>query len=140
MFLSLYSWNIAELTLSNNHSLTLIDIVISVLIRFTACDYIHWYQLITLPGHLSSPSVFSGVRVTRSLVLCIVFCKSLFVLFSSFFWPLCFQSFFNLQLLITILISSNFSYLMTRVYNTGMCLFIKMHFPKKILVSILSWL
>jgi hypothetical protein len=27
-------------------------------------------ELLTLPEHLSSPSVFSGVRVTRSLVLC----------------------------------------------------------------------
>jgi hypothetical protein len=27
----------------------------------------------TLPGHLSSPRVFSGVRVTRSLVLCVCF-------------------------------------------------------------------
>jgi hypothetical protein len=27
----------------------------------------------TLPEHLSSPSVFSGVRVTRSLVLCVCF-------------------------------------------------------------------
>ena len=31
--------------------------------------------------HLSSPPVFSGVRVTRSLVLCVCFFKSLFVLF-----------------------------------------------------------
>ena len=30
-------------------------------------------ELPTLPGHLSSPLVFSGVRVTRSLVLCVCF-------------------------------------------------------------------
>jgi hypothetical protein len=36
-------------------------------------------ELITLPEHLSSPPVFSGVRVTRSLVLLIVVCP--FVLF-----------------------------------------------------------
>ena len=29
-----------------------------------------------------------GVRVSRSLVLCVIFCKSLFVLLSFFFWPL----------------------------------------------------
>jgi hypothetical protein len=29
--------------------------------------------LLTLPEHLSSPPVFSGVRVTRSLVLCVCF-------------------------------------------------------------------
>jgi len=28
-------------------------------------------ELLTLPEHLSSPPVFSGVRVTRSLVLCV---------------------------------------------------------------------
>jgi hypothetical protein len=38
-------------------------------------------ELVTLPEHLSSPSVFSGVRVTQSLDLCFVdHCLS-FVLF-----------------------------------------------------------
>jgi hypothetical protein len=30
-------------------------------------------ELLTLPVNLSSPPVFSGVRVTRSLVLCVCF-------------------------------------------------------------------
>ena len=30
-------------------------------------------ELLILPEQLSSPSVFSGVRVTRSLVLCVCF-------------------------------------------------------------------
>jgi hypothetical protein len=30
-------------------------------------------ERLTLPEHLSSPPVFSGVRVTRSLVLCVCF-------------------------------------------------------------------
>jgi hypothetical protein len=30
-------------------------------------------ELLTLPEHLSSPTVFSGVRITRSLVLCVCF-------------------------------------------------------------------
>jgi hypothetical protein len=30
-------------------------------------------ELFTLPEHLSSPPVFSGVRITRSLVLCVFF-------------------------------------------------------------------
>ena len=45
-------------------------------------------ELLTLPEHMSSPLVFSGVRATRSLVLCVYFvdrCLS----FCSFFWPLC---------------------------------------------------
>ena len=50
------------------------------------------------------PSIFSGVRVARSFVLCVVFRRFLFVLL------LFFMSFFNLRLLITPLVSSNFSY------------------------------
>ena len=37
--------------------------------------------LLTLPEHMSSPPVFSGVHVTRSLVLCVCFvdrCLSVF--------------------------------------------------------------
>ena len=45
-------------------------------------------KLLTLPEHLSSPPVFIGVRVTRSLVLCVMICRS-FVLLLFVFWPLC---------------------------------------------------
>jgi hypothetical protein len=38
-------------------------------------------ELIPHPQHLSSPLVFSGVRVTRSLVFCDKFCGSLFLIF-----------------------------------------------------------
>jgi hypothetical protein len=38
-------------------------------------------ELLTLPEHLSSPPGFGGVRVTRSSVLYVTFCRSLFVLF-----------------------------------------------------------
>jgi len=55
-------------------------------------------QLLTLPD-------FSGVRVARSLGFYLVFCRLLFVLF---FWSLCCPSFFDLRLLITPLLSSNF--------------------------------
>jgi hypothetical protein len=37
-------------------------------------------EMLTLREHLSSHPVFRGVPVTRSLVLCIFFCRSLFVL------------------------------------------------------------
>ena len=30
-------------------------------------------ELLTLPDHLSSPPVFSGIRVTRSLAVCVSF-------------------------------------------------------------------
>ena len=50
-----------------------------------------YYSLVCSPAtqHLSSPPVFNGARITRSLVLCVMFCRrSLFVLMSFFFWPL----------------------------------------------------
>jgi hypothetical protein len=40
-----------------------------------------WTGTTPLPKHMSSPPVFSGVHVTRSLVLYVMFCRSLFVLF-----------------------------------------------------------
>ena len=54
------------------------------------------------------PPVFSGVRVTRSLVLYAVFCRLLFVLLSFFSWPLCCLS-FHLRILITLLVSNSSS-------------------------------
>jgi len=55
----------------------------------------------TLPEHLSLPPVYSEVRVTRSLVLCVCFvdrCLS----FCTFFWPLCCLFFFHIRILITL--------------------------------------
>ena len=54
-------------------------------------------ELLTLPEHLSSPPVFSGVRVTWSLVLFVCFVDR-FLYF--FFWPLC-CLFFEIRILIT---------------------------------------
>ena len=39
--------------------------------------------------------VFSGVHIARSLVFCEIFCRTLFVLLSFFFRPLCCLSLFN---------------------------------------------
>ena len=68
-----------------------------------------------LLSYQSSSSFFSVLRVTRSLVLCVMFCRSLFVLLSFFFWPLCSLSFFDLLILITPL------YLQT-LLNINLCL------------------
>jgi len=58
-------------------------------------------ELLTLPEHPSSPPVFSEVRVTRSLVLCVcLFSRSLFDFLYIFFWPLCFSSIYGLGLLL----------------------------------------
>ena len=64
----------------------------------------------TLPEHRSSPPVFSGVDVTRSLVLCLVFCRSLFVLLFFFDWPLCCLFFLDIRILIAPLVSWNSSF------------------------------
>ena len=66
-------------------------------------------QLLSLPEHLSSPPGFSGVRVTRSLVLFVLFCRSLFGLLYFFIWPLFYLLFSDLRILITLLVSSNSS-------------------------------
>ena len=66
------------------------------------------YQIIDIfrcPNR-NSPTVFSGVRVTRSLVLCVCFVDRCL---SFFCWPLCCLVFFGLRNLITPLVSSNSS-------------------------------
>ena len=45
--------------------------------------------------------VISGVLVARFIVLCVMFCRSLFFLLSSFVWSLQCVSFFELRFLIT---------------------------------------
>ena len=52
--------------------------------------------------------IFSKVHVARSLVFCVVFCRLLFVLLSFMFQPLCYLSFFDLHILLTPLVSSNY--------------------------------
>ena len=52
---------------------------------------------------------FSGIRVTRSLLFCVVFCWWLIVLLKFFFWPLRCLS-FDLRILITHLVSGNSSF------------------------------
>ena len=65
---------------------------------------------------------FCRFRVVRSLVFCEIFCISLFVLFSLFFWPLSCLYFFDLRILITPLASSNLQVLqyiqMKGIYKT----------------------
>ena len=59
--------------------------------------------------HLSSPPVFSEIRVARFLVFCVLLRRSMFVLLFFFFWPLCFLS-FDLHFLMTPLVSSTSSF------------------------------
>ena len=43
-------------------------------------------ELLSLPEHISSFSVGNNIRVDQSLVFCVTFCRSLFVLYSFFIW------------------------------------------------------
>jgi len=51
-------------------------------------------KLLTLPEHMSSLPVFSGIRVTRSLGFSVVLCRLLFVLYS-FFTFVCLSSIYD---------------------------------------------
>jgi hypothetical protein len=65
-------------------------------------------QLLTLAEHnISSLTVYSWICVAQSLVFCVMFCRSLFVLLSFFFWPLYCLSSFDILLLFIPLVSSN---------------------------------
>ena len=57
-----------------------------------------------LPEHRSSTQVFSGDHVTRSIVLNVLICRSIFVFLSFFFWPLCCLFLVYLRLLIAPLV------------------------------------
>ena len=76
-------------------------------------------NLLHVQVYLSSPLVFSGVRVARFLVFYVMFCRSLFVLFSLGHGVV---SFFDLRLLITPLVVSNFP-------CVHVCLFILYTYP-----------
>jgi hypothetical protein len=71
------------------HSLLVTGFVTKVMRRVPLVEQ----EVFTIPEHLSSPPGFIGVRVTQSLVLCVMFYRSLFVLWSFLCWPLCCLSF-----------------------------------------------
>jgi hypothetical protein len=48
-------------------------LITGIVIRLTRRVPLVEQELLTLPEHLSSPPIFSGVRVTRSLFLCVCF-------------------------------------------------------------------
>jgi len=115
-----YNFNVASNISSDNFSCRFVQLgnvqlsLENVCNRSFGLTVIWWghglleQELLTLPGLLSPSPVCSGVRVTRSLVLCVCF-RSLFVLLSFFFLPLCCLSVFDLRILITPLISLNSS-------------------------------
>jgi hypothetical protein len=101
------------------------------------------HELPTLPEQLSSPPVFSGVRVTRSLVLyvcfvdrCLSFCVFLLaivlsvllsighcVVCSSVFWPLCCLFFCLLAIVLCVLLSFGHCVVCSSVFWPLCCVF-----------------
>ena len=77
------------------------------LIRVTRCVPLDELDLPTLPEHLSSSPFFCRVHVAQSLVYCVVFYRSMVVFHPFSFLPMYCLFFFILQLLITLLVSSN---------------------------------
>jgi hypothetical protein len=55
-----------------------------LLVRVTRRVPLVEQELLTFPEHLSLPPVFCGVRVTRSLIFSVEFCRSFFVILSFF--------------------------------------------------------
>ena len=55
-------------------------------------------KLLTFPEHMSSLPVFSGVRVTQSLVLCACFVDRYLSFCTVLFWPLCSSSIYGFWL------------------------------------------
>jgi hypothetical protein len=66
-------------------------------------------KLLTLPEHLSLPRFLVGSCCLIFSLKC-MFRRSLFVLLCIFFWPFCCLFFFDIRILITLLVSSNTSY------------------------------
>jgi len=82
------------------------QLITSFVTRLTRRVSLVQQELLTLPEHLSSSPVFSGVRVTRSLVLYVCFVDRCLSFCTFFFWALC-CLFFDIRILIIPLVSSN---------------------------------
>jgi hypothetical protein len=117
-------WPLWNIYLTNDHGYVVLVVntswsfpqswlIIGFVTRFTWRVSLVEQELLILPEHQSSLRVFSGEGSYYSIFsfMC-MFCRSLFVLLSFFFWPLCCYclSFFGLQILITHLLSSNSSF------------------------------
>ena len=109
------SWPLWNICVTNNHGY--VSLVVSTSRSFPHSWLITGFvtgltrrvslvelELLTLLEHMSSPPVYSGFRVTRSLILYVCFVDRCF---SFFFWSLCCLFFFDLWILITPLVSSS---------------------------------
>jgi hypothetical protein len=80
-------------------------------------------ELLTLPEHLSSHPVFSGVRVTRALIFCICFVDRCLSFCLLFFWSLCCLFFCLLIIVLSVLLSFDHCVVCSSVFWSLCCLF-----------------
>ena len=94
-------------------------------------------DLLTLPEHLSSSPVFSVIRITRSLVLCVCSFGHC-VVCSSVFWSLCCLFFCLLAIVLSVLLSfghcvvcssSIYEFWLTLGYRQARFTFVLVNFP-----------
>lgn len=80
----------------------------------------------TLPEYLSSPSILSGVHATRSLILCLMFCLSVFVLLTFYCGHCDVSPSWNYGIWLPLFISSNsswtYGYIWCRLERDIICL------------------
>jgi hypothetical protein len=69
--------SVGNVGLTAGHTIPMINKRLTVTRRVSPAEQ----ELITYPEHLGSLTLFSEVRVARSSVFCVGFCRSLFVLF-----------------------------------------------------------
>jgi hypothetical protein len=138
-------WSLWNICITNDHDY--VPLVVNTSLSFLHSWFITGFvtrltrrmplveqDLPTLPENLRSPPVFSGVRVTRSLVLCVCFvdrCWSFFLLF--FFGPLCRLPLCNLQTLLIqlVFVSSLLSKQHLRVRTKTVWLGVRITCPSK---------
>jgi hypothetical protein len=119
-YLHIKSWKLIDVSSKNKST----EVLFSMQYFFKIRSFSQSWRVSPLAYPSEAHQVFSGVLVPR---LCVMFCRSLFVLFSvhcvvcffrytasdcpfGIFCPLCCMSFIDLRLLIAPLVSSNFSY------------------------------
>jgi len=69
------------LVVNNNQSLFNSSLITGFVSRVTRRVSLLENELLTIPDHLGLPPVLIGVRGARSMVICVLFCRTFFVLF-----------------------------------------------------------
>ena len=126
-----YEWHNKYLNKENSLFLTILNYFRQILVAFKYFVQSDWRIIVKnlelpynvkLKTQVVTDRVLSGFKVgfvlLKSSVFCVVFCRPLFIILSFFAWPLHCLPFFDLWPPITLLASTNFSYLLTYTRTT----------------------